>query len=136
MVCLYCSGDTAVVNSRPQHRTNQVWRRRRCLSCGAIFTTEESARREFAWVVSGNHRGRSQPFSRDKLFLSLYKSCEHRKTALEDAKGLTETVISRLAGRLSGGALSRQDIIGVAQVALNRFDKSASVHYAAYHKGT
>jgi transcriptional repressor NrdR len=134
MVCLYCSGDTAVANSRPQHRTNQVWRRRRCLSCGAVFTTEESARRELAWTVGGR-RGRSEPFSRDKLFLSLYRSCEHRKTVLEDAKGLTETVISRLAGSLSGGALSRQDIIGAAQVALNRFDKSASVHYAAYHKG-
>ena len=74
-----------------------------------------------------------EAFSRDKLFLSLYKSCEHRKTALGDAKGLTDTIIGKLPAHIIGGAVSSRDIARVAQVALNRFDAAASVHYAAFH---
>ena len=133
MVCVYCGGDTGVVNSRSQRKKNQVWRRRRCLSCGATFSTEESAQHELAWLVrTGSH---SRPFSRDKLFLSLYKSCEHRKTALEDAKGLTDTIIGKLPAQVANGVVASRDIAQVAQVALNRFDKAASVHYQAFHQG-
>ncbi|HVX57498.1 MAG TPA: hypothetical protein VHA37_07240 [Candidatus Saccharimonadales bacterium] len=134
MVCVYCGGQTRVTNSRLQRRNNQVWRRRRCLSCGAVFSTTEGAQLELAWQV---RRGkRLEPFSRDKLFLSLYRSCEHRKTALSDAEGLCETVLRRLSAQLAGGVIDASDIVEVAQVALNRFDKAASVHYGAYHRRT
>lgn len=133
MVCVYCGGDTRVVNSRMKKRENQVWRRRRCGSCHAVFSTEEAPRLAQAWRVRST--GHLEPFSRDKLFLSLYRSCEHRRTALGDAKGLTETVISRLAAYVRDGTVRNSDITGVTQVALNRFDKAASVHYAARHKG-
>ena len=134
MVCVYCGGDTGVVNSRPQKRDNRVWRRRRCKSCGAVFSTEEAARLDQAWQVSGP-RERLRPFSRDKLFMSLYDSCRHRTTALSDARGLTETVIGKLAAHVAGGTVGTGDITGVAQVVLNRFDKAASVYYAARHRG-
>jgi transcriptional repressor NrdR len=134
MVCVYCGGDTRVVNSRLKRKNNQVWRRRHCSACGATFSTEETAQRELAWQVLDG--GRPQPFLRDKLFLSLYKSCEHRKTALDDAKGLSETIIRNLsAHHLDKGAIKKSDIAQVAQVALNRFDKAASVHYQSFHKG-
>lgn len=120
------------MNSRSQKRGNQVWRRRRCASCRALFSTEEAANLELAWQVRS--AGRLRPFSRDKLFLSLYGSCEHRGTALSDARGLTDTVIGRLAARVKDGVVQASDITGVAQVALNRFDKAASVHYSARHK--
>jgi transcriptional repressor NrdR len=133
MVCVYCDGETEVVNSRLKRKNNQVWRRRHCTACGATFSTEETVQYELAWLVSdGKH---SQPFLRDKLFLSLYKSCEHRKTALSDAKGLTETIIRKLSTHLVDGTVSKRDIAQVAQVALNRFDKAASVHYQSFHKG-
>jgi transcriptional regulator NrdR family protein len=74
-----------------------------------------------------------EPFSRDKLFLSLYESCEHRKTALGDARGLAETIISKLSAHLVDGAVTSGEITRVAQVALNRFDKAASTHYRAFH---
>jgi hypothetical protein len=35
---------------------------------------------------------------------------------------------------LRDGSLERSDISRVALVALNRFDKAASVHYQAFHK--
>jgi transcriptional regulator NrdR family protein len=78
--------------------------------------------------------GSLQPFVRDKLFLSLYKSCEHRPTALADAGALTETVIKKLMDQVADGVINVATIIQTAQVALNRFDKAASVHYAAFHR--
>jgi transcriptional repressor NrdR len=132
MVCVLCGQKTKVINSRLQRKANQVWRRRQCLSCKTVFSTQETVQHELAWLVGD--KGRFEPFSRDKLFLSLYKSCEHRKTALSDAKGLTDTVISKLPAHLSGSMLKPGDIAAVAQVALNRFDKAASVHYQAFYK--
>jgi len=133
MVCIHCGGKTKVVNSRRQSRSNQVWRRRQCLACSAVFTTAEMPRYGAAWAVRGK-TGRLQPFSRDKLFLSLYEACRHRPTALEDAGALTDTVIKNLSGQLADGVSDSQVIEQIAHVALNRFDKVASVHYQAFHK--
>ena len=132
MVCIHCGNNTRVVNSRSQRRLNQVWRRRQCQQCGAIFTTEETALRAAAWTVRGTS-GVLHPFSRDKLFLSLYKSLEHRHNAVEAAGALTDTVTSKLASQTNNGALASSLIAKTAQVALNRFDKAGSVHYAAFH---
>jgi transcriptional repressor NrdR len=133
MVCIQCGGETAVTNSRHQKRLNQVWRRRHCKSCGAIFTTEESASYGGSWTVQG-HSGTLSPFSRDKLLLSLHRSLQHRKSALNDASALADTVIKKLSGLAKEGRLESQQIKQAAQVALNRFDKAASVHYAAFHQ--
>ena len=132
MVCVHCGADTQVINSRHQKRLNQVWRRRKCKQCGAIFSTEESASYDGVWAVKSSS-GTLQPFSRDKLLLSLYMSCKHRKNALRDAGALTDTVIKKLLGSHSG-AIDKKLIVSTCQVALNRFDKSASTHYAAFHR--
>jgi len=131
MVCVYCGHETAVVNSRHQRRGNQVWRRRQCQRCKAVFTSLEKTDYALAWAVSRD--GRSKPFSSDKLFLSLYRSCQHRKTALEDARSLTNTVINKLAGYVHDGRVDAGDIAKVAGVALSRFDAAASVNYQAFH---
>ena len=132
MVCLHCGAKTHVTNSRLQRRNQHIWRRRECLKCGAIFTTEESAVYGAAWTVQ-EHDGTYKPFSRDKLFMSLYKSCQHRETALADASDLADTIIRKLSGSVENGRLSARTIVQVAQVTLNRFDKAASVHYQAFH---
>lgn len=133
MVCIHCGGETAVVNSRLQKRPNRVWRRRKCLRCGAVFSSHEVAEYRANWVVR-DKSARLHPFERDKLFLSLYRSCEHRPTALADAAGLADTIIGKLRPQAENGLLDRRDVIQTAQVALNRFDAAASVHYQAFHK--
>ena len=115
-----------------QRRNNQVWRRRQCDNCGAVFTTLETTDYSAVWAVRGA-KGHLTPFSRDKLFLSLYDSCEHRPTALADAAALAETIIQKLAAQAKGGVLTTHQISQTAQVALNRFDKAVSVRYAALH---
>lgn len=97
-----------------------------------VFTTEETVDYSGVWTVR-NQAGALEPFSRDRLLTSLLRSLQHRKTALADATGLTETIISKLAAQVQHGTLQSTQIIRVTQVALNRFDGAASVSYQAYH---
>jgi hypothetical protein len=66
--------------------------------------------------------------------ISLYNSLGHRQTALKDAAALTDTVIKKLILQVESGKLWSGTIAQVAQVALNRFDKAASVYYQARHQ--
>jgi transcriptional regulator NrdR family protein len=116
-----------------QKRSNQVWRRRRCKKCDAVFTSEEAANYGASWAVQ-SPSGALRPFSRDKLLLSLHRSLQHRPTALEDAAGLVDTVVKKLSAVVTDGVLDSRKIISTVQVALNRFDKAASVSYGAFHK--
>lgn len=102
------------------------------MKCRAVFSTQETVQYRLAWQV--RHGKRLEPFSRLRLLISLQTSCGHRKTALSDAEALTETVIRKLTAYVSDGSIDKNDITQVAQVALNRFDKAASVHYAAHHR--
>lgn len=132
MVCVKCNSKTHVINSRLQKRNNKVWRRRQCLKCGIIFSTEESIQYENTWLVT-NASGSYSPFLMDKLRMSLYRSCQHRQTALRDATALTDTVINKLQKKFNNGLIDSRTIAQVSQVALNRFDRAASVHYLANH---
>lgn len=133
MVCIYCGGKTQVINSRPQKRTNQVWRRRECRQCQAVFTTGEAVDYSAAWVVQ-NKANAIAPFSRDKLLMSIHKSVQHRTTAVTDAGDLADTVIHTLVRMRPGATITSSQLVQIIQVVLNRFDTAASVHYAAFHK--
>jgi len=98
-----------------------------------IFTTEEAAQYEAVWLVLSTNSTYS-PFSKNKLLLSLLKSCQHRSNALKDAEALSETVVRKLQPKYIDGVISAHTIAQVAQVALNRFDQAASVNYGAFHQ--
>lgn len=51
-----------------------------------------------------------------------------------DSAALTDTVIRKIAGTVQEGVLEIDTILTATQVALNRFDKAASVHYQAFHQ--
>ncbi len=137
MVCTYCSNETDVINSRPQKRQNSVWRRRRCKACGAVFTTSEQATLSDSLRVRMGAPTKAvlQPFRRDQLFLSIYKSCAHRKDAISDASSLTTTVINRLLSPKDNqpAIIDNKTIANVVAVVLKRFDNAAAVHYLAFH---
>src|SRR5487761_1438910 len=124
MVCMYCGSKMQVTNSRLQKKANQVWRRRKCQICQIIFTTTESIDYSSIWVVT-NRSGQIAPFSKDVLFLSIYKVLEHRPQAILDASALTDTIVSRLLNKVSGDSLTTKIIQQVTKVTLNRFDKVA-----------
>lgn len=135
MVCYTCRGSTQVLNSRPQKRANQVWRRRACTLCDTVYTTLEGIDYAKSLLVSSPGKKPLSPFARDRLFLSLYKSLGHRPTAMTDADGLCATIMAKVAPLHTNGVISTKRIVETALVALSRFDKLAAQHYQAFHKG-
>lgn len=131
MKCIYCLGDTRVVNSRLQKRENNVWRRRTCLICGTVFTTEEAADLSGSIRVLNNKQ--LEAFQRDKLYLSIYDSLRHRKTAQQDATELTDTILTTLYPHMHDATITRMQIIEVTASVLTRFDKVAATSYTAFH---
>lgn len=134
MVCIYCGSKTDVTNSRPQKRLNRTWRRRECRQCGAVFTTIEAAQlAEGLTVARDTPTTGLQPFVRDKLFVSIYASCQHRSEALEDAAALTDTIIGRLSDIQTGGIVASHALRELVHTTLARFDSASAVHYRAFH---
>jgi transcriptional regulator NrdR family protein len=74
------------------------------------------------------------PFIRDKLFISIYESCRHRKTPANDAGALTQTVLNKILSGLEGGTVNRNSIIMAVTDTLKNFDSAAATMYSAYHK--
>jgi len=135
MVCIYCSAKTRISNSRRQLRSNNVWRRRNCTRCGAIFSTSEQVDYEKSIVVQSTD-GRLSPFLRDKLFASIYRSCQHRPSCLTDTVGLTATVTARVWRLSQHGKLESIVLARTTLEVLTRFDRAAAVSYAAFHSDT
>lgn len=132
MVCIYCAGPTRVVNSRPQKRLHQVWRRRQCTQCQAVFTTNERVDLSTSLVVRHSD-GSMAPFSRDTLLISVYRAVGHRERPVEDAGALAATITAKLLHSGSEAAVSPKDIVQTAYETLKRFDEAAAVQYRAYH---
>lgn len=132
MVCIYCGSETRVTNSRPQKRSNTVWRRRFCSHCKATITSLEAV--DYDRALRVRRTMSLEPFSRDKLFLSIYDSLKHRRNAVADATALTVTIISALTRKHKYPELDRTQIIFASGTILERFDSAAAIHYRAYHK--
>jgi transcriptional repressor NrdR len=132
MVCVYCQSKLAVTNSRPQKRTNSVWRRRACPACKSLFTTVETV--DYGSLFVYNRPGSPiEPFSETKLLISVYEACKHRKSPEEDAKHLTDTIMHRLFTSSPGTTVQRNLVIKNVLAALRQFDKAAAVQYEAFH---
>jgi transcriptional regulator NrdR family protein len=132
MVCIQCGADTQVSNSRLQKRVNHVWRRRKCLNCGLVFTTTEETDLRGSVTVR-DRDGRLAPFSRDRLLLSIHASLQHRPAATGDASALADTIIARLLVQMQHSVIEDTSIVNTVAVVLSRFDKAAAVHYQAFH---
>lgn len=131
MVCIYCGNPTQVTNSRHQKQANSVWRRRKCSACVAIFTTIEQP--DLAQAITVRRTTHLEPFQRDLLFVSVYESLRHRKSALDDATAITNTIISLLRPFIQQGTLEIEHITEVAASTLDNFDVAAATHYRAFH---
>lgn len=134
MVCIYCDSarKTSVTNSRSSTKTISTWRRRECKDCHAIITTREAVDLEAALRV--NSPAGLQAFQRDRLFLDVYKSLSHRKSALTDAAELTDTIINQLLRLHANGVIERDLLRSTSYDTIRRFDSSAGVAYAAHHQ--
>jgi transcriptional regulator NrdR family protein len=77
--------------------------------------------------------GGLRAFNRDELFISIYESCKHRKSAPRDATALTLVVIGDLLKLIDQGSIQQANIVQAVHKVLKRFDQAAATYYAAYH---
>jgi transcriptional regulator NrdR family protein len=131
MVCIYCGSETNIYNSRHQKRSNQVWRRHRCLKCRAVFTSLESV--DYANVLRVDLKGDLRPFLTDLLYTEVLLALSDRKNAYMEAREITNTIIKALMQLPSHPLFKPSDISQAAAVVLERFDKRAWHRYAAEH---
>lgn len=131
MICIYCGSDTKVINSRHQKRANNVWRRRQCIQCNTVFSTIEAP--DTTLSITVRKQKALEPFSRDHLFISVYESLKHRKSAQMDATGLTATILTAIYSLAEDSVIDRAVIVTITTTVLERFDPIAATHYKAFH---
>lgn len=132
MRCVYCGGDTNVSNSRRQRRNNQIWRRRKCKACGAIFTSHEAIDLSSTLlVVSG---GSTRPFITDILFTEVLLALQDRKDCYSAAREATSTIVGQLLRPPAEPVVGTKQISQIAAKVLRRLDKRAYLRYLAEHQ--
>jgi transcriptional repressor NrdR len=136
MICVKCTrASTNVANSRPHKKQASVWRRRRCVHCGYVFTTAETPLiSELLEVIYAN--GDSAAFSTPRLTVSLAGFLAHRReTAADDAYWLSKTIGQTFLQRgNSGQAIPMHEFIKTVHSVLERFDALAGLQYAARYR--
>ncbi|HYF97091.1 MAG TPA: hypothetical protein VD947_03575 [Patescibacteria group bacterium] len=131
MRCLFCQSDTSVEISRPSRKSSAVWRRRQCNACYKAFSTREKPDLSLSVTVK-KPSGQNEPFSEDKLLISVYDCLSHRKDALEASRALIDTIV-RLILPVKTVEVSSIEIRTVVLKVLKHFDKAAYTYYQAHH---
>lgn len=131
MICPFCSKETEVINSRPQKRTNGVWRRRHCYGCNRLFTTVEKADLE-ASVRVQKRSGVLEPLSEAKLMISLYRALEHHENAPDMALELSQAVINSVLKYATEPIVPSSAIAHHIIIVLKRFDAAAAIRYKSF----
>jgi transcriptional repressor NrdR len=135
MKCIFCNHKkTDVVNSRKGKGGNDVWRRRKCLSCDEIFTTEEIPAYSSFFVVKRNLTRKR--FVYEKLFASILYAISGGKDKDMGADALlardiTTEVIKKLMTFTSKYISSKEIIVDTYKV-LHKKDVFFASRYAMY----
>ena len=131
MVCIYCGSDTEVINSRAQKRNNQIWRRRRCKACEAVFTTHEAIDLSNTLMVDSG--GSMEPFLSEMLLSDLLSALRDHPQPYTAASEATSTVIKRLLDLPEKPIFRPYQITAAAGAVLSRLNRRAWLRYVAEH---
>lgn len=132
MFCINCfHPSTSVTNSRPNKKQPQVWRRRSCTNCKAVFTTyERPSLADNKPITLAD--GTADTFNLGRLILSISKAFTHSPNdAQYNALWLAQTVEDILSTERE--TLSPEDIEAATHQTLKKFDELAAIQYAAQH---
>ena len=130
MECPYCGeSKSKVIDSRPD--SGGVRRRRRCLACGARFTTYERVQSHSIFVVKKD--GRREKFNRGKLSAGIRKACEKRPLPI----GVIDKFIDNIEAALyrSGKVEVPSTAIGDLVIhGLEKLDHIAYIRFASVYR--
>ena len=130
MLCPYCLSRSGVANSRSHNVAPTVWRRRKCKSCAAVWTTIEKIELSTTHRVRSMKTNRLQQFQQDKLYISIWKALQHRKQPTAEATALTDTIVAKVLAKKS--AIIESSVIQKITIeTLGAFDPIAASVYSA-----
>lgn len=119
MGCPFCgSSQITVVNSRPTRSDSQIWRRRRCLTCGDTFTTYEKINLSHVIVVKKS--GRKQRFNRAKLYAGVYRATIDKKSSDKgEMSQFSEEIVNSVELEILKLKTKRIDSVKITETILN-----------------
>lgn len=138
MHCPFCgSTQIMVTNSRPTIGNSQIWRRRKCSTCGGIFTTYE--RINLSHLVVVKKSGRREKFRHAKLYSGIYHSSIDKKNfdrgeMSEFSEGITSQVEQEIIKRKKKEIKSTE----ITEIVLKILRKKAPevfLRFLAYREG-
>jgi transcriptional repressor NrdR len=127
MYCPFCGAqDTKVYDSRLTPEGDQVRRRRECISCGARFTTFETAELQLPRVIKGN--GNRENFDEKKLRAGIQRSLEKRPVSTEDVDAL----INRIRHHLMTIDDREIESLRIGEMVMDELEKIDHVAYVRF----
>ncbi len=135
MKCPFCKSlKTDVINSRKTNDELGVWRRRKCLKCGEIYTTTEYFSHDSLFVVKRNLVRKK--FVYEKLFVSIFNAVIGGKIRDQGddaakAKRLTREIIDEIM-KLKSKYISTKEIVSFAYKILEKENHFFANRYAIY----
>jgi|SRR5690606_35185358 len=132
MRCPYCHGmEDRVVDSRTSQEGRAVRRRRECLACGKRFTTYEQVEERQLLVIKRD--GSAEPYSREKLMLSLRLPAAKRPVTGSDIDMMVAAIEDELA-KLNVDEVTSAQIGAFVMDQLRQKDYVAYVRYASVYR--
>ena len=130
MKCPYCGGlESKVIDSRPLDEG--VRRRRKCLACGARFTTYERIQLHNIFVIKKD--GRREEFNRAKLSLGIRKACEKRPLPIGAIDKFIDNIEAELY-EVGKTEISSSHIGDLVMEGLKRLDHIAYIRFASVYR--
>jgi len=131
MKCGYCGHfDSKVIDSRLVEETNQIKRRRECLSCAKRFSTHEILENISILVVKSN--GQRQAFDASKIKRGLIKALEKRPVPISEIDSMTERIERKIYNSLDG-EIGSDKIGGLVLEELKNIDPVAYIRFASVY---
>ncbi|TNG00042.1 MAG: transcriptional repressor NrdR [Gammaproteobacteria bacterium] len=132
MHCPFCGAqDTKVYDSRLTPEADQVRRRRECISCGARFTTFETAELQLPRIIKGD--GSRENFDETKLRSGIQRSLEKRPVSTEDIDALINRIRHQLM-TIDDREIESLKIGEIVMDELEKLDHVAYVRFASVYR--
>ena len=131
MKCPFCgTPDTRVVDSRLAHESNQVRRRRECVSCEARFTTYESPMLNMPMVIKND--GSRDTFDEQRVRNGMLRALEKRPVSAEQTEDAMSHIKRQLAASDAREIASRK-IGELVMHELQALDHVAYIRFASVY---
>lgn len=131
MKCPFCrESDTEVYNTRTTRFGTQIWRRRRCLSCGESFTTYEQPDLHVLRVKAAT--GKPEAYSRSKLFSEIYAAFLDLPAKPKTIDAVTDTIEAKILD-LKQDIIETKQISAIVLTTLKHFNTPAFLRYLSAH---